>query len=113
MGGQKKFNFDYCGPLAHHYGPWAQTKKLQRTFEEMVKLFYFMTFIPKLHIFATRGKKSGYFTIFGTFQPFWRTSLPERKKTNKMKKLRLANTYLHAASVFSFSERKGFKMSKN
>merc|ERR1712082_419033 len=30
-----------------------------------MKLFYFMTFIPKLQILATRGQKSGFFTIFG------------------------------------------------
>ena len=40
-------------------------KKLDMTIEDMVKLFYFMTFIPKLHILATRGQKSGFFTIFG------------------------------------------------
>ena len=43
-------------------------KKLDMTFEDMVNLFYFttfMSFIPKLHIFATRGQKSGFFSHFG------------------------------------------------
>merc|ERR1712082_167955 len=93
------------GPSAHHYGPSAQTKKLHMTFEDMVKLFYFTTFIPKLHILATRGQKSGFFTIFGTFRPFWRTSLPERKKNNKMKKLCLVDTYLECGlRFFTFSQ---------
>merc|ERR1712082_29110 len=51
------------GPPLCAEGP---IKKLDMTFEDMVKLFYSMTFIPKLHILATRGQTSGFFTIFGT-----------------------------------------------
>merc|ERR1712239_94108 len=70
-------NFDFLHYTQIHclkdqwwaFGPplWAfgQRKKLDMTFEDMVKLFYFMTFIPNLHILATRCKKSGFFTIFG------------------------------------------------
>ncbi len=48
-----------------------KTKKLHMTFEDMVKLFSFMTFTPKLHILAT-----------------------EMEKVIKMKKLGLIDTYL-------------------
>ena len=51
-------------------------------------------------------KKSGFFTIFGTFQPFWRTSLPERKKNHKMKSCALSIPIWSVASVFSFSVKK-------
>ena len=62
-----------------------------------------MTVIPKLHILATRGKKSGFFLPFlGTFRPFWRTSLLKWKKVNKMKKLRLIDTYLWCGLRFFF-----------
>ena len=102
-------HFGHFGPSAHHYGPSAQTKKMHMTFEDMVKLFYFMTFIPKLHILAARGKKSGFFTIFGTFRPFWRTSLPERKKNYKMKKLRLVDTFLECGLRFFIFSQEGLQ----
>merc|ERR1712082_337347 len=55
-------NFDFLHYTQIHclkdqwwaFGPPLQAfspiKKLDMTFEDMVKLFYFMTFIPKLHI---------------------------------------------------------------
>ena len=78
------------GPLAHDYGHQKfkntifgnvsailedfltelerknKTQKLHMIFEDMVKLFYFMTFIAKSHILATKGQKSGFFSIFFT-----------------------------------------------
>merc|ERR1712082_106542 len=84
-------------------------KKLDMTFEDMVKLFYFMSFIPKLHILATRGTKSGFFTISGAFRPFWRTSLLKWKKNNKMKKLRLVDTYLECGLHFFIFSQEGLQ----
>merc|ERR1712082_253132 len=47
--------------------------------------------------------------FFGTFRPFWKTSLPERKKKNKMKKLRLVDTYLECGlRFFIFSKKVDF-----
>merc|ERR1712082_592057 len=57
-------HFGHFGPSAHRYGPSAPKKKLHMTFKDMLKLFNFMTFIPKLHILATRGQKSGFFLPF-------------------------------------------------
>merc|ERR1712082_209548 len=78
----------------HIVGLWPTTmglrpnkKKFHMTFEDMVKLFYFMTFIPKLHILATRGQKSGFFTIFGTLlafgPPLWPFS-PKKKVSHDL-----------------------------
>merc|ERR1712082_306100 len=84
--GQKSGFFTIFGTL-WAFGPplWAfgPNKRFHMTFVDMVKLFYFMTFIPKLHILAPRGKKSGFFTIFGIFRPFWGTSFPKKKKKKK------------------------------
>ena len=52
-------------------------------------VFYFMTFIPKLHILATRGKKVEFWPFFYTFRPFWRTSRLKRKRVNKTEMLHL------------------------
>ena len=44
------------------------------------KLFYFMNFIPKLYILATRGKKSGILTIFGHISAILEDFLTEMEK---------------------------------
>ena len=44
------------------------------------KLLYFMTFIPKFYILATRGKKVVFWPFLDMFQPFWRTSWLKRGK---------------------------------
>ncbi len=49
------------------FGP---IKKLDMTSEDMVKLFYFMTFIPKLHFLATRGKKVDFLPFLSNFGHF-------------------------------------------
>ncbi len=51
------------------------------TFEDMVKLFYFMILIPKLNILATRGKKGGFFTIFGHISAILEDFLTEMEKS--------------------------------
>ena len=80
---------------------------VQMTLEDMAKLFYFMTFIPKLHILATRGKKVD-------FLPFWRTSWLKWKKMNKTKKLHLFDAFLNVAFVFFiFSKERLQKRSKS
>ena len=46
---------------------WLKIKKMDTTeelLEDMAKLFYFMTFIHKFHILATRGKKQWDFVHF-------------------------------------------------
>ena len=51
------------------------------TFEDMVKLFYFMTFIPRLHILSTRGQKNVFFSIFLTrFFAILKVFLTEKEK---------------------------------
>ena len=35
------------------------------TLEDMANIIYFITFIPKFHILATRGQKSWILKIFG------------------------------------------------
>ena len=42
----------------------GKIKKMGLVLEDVAKLFYFMTFIPKLHILATKGKKSWILMIF-------------------------------------------------
>merc|ERR1712082_389527 len=96
MGGSKKWIFYHFsangGPSAHPCGPSAPSclnKKVAHDLCGHGETFFFITSIPKFNILATRGQKSFFFTVFGTFRPFWMTSLPERKKNNKMKKLRI------------------------
>jgi hypothetical protein len=60
------------------------------TFEDMVKLFYFITFIPKFHILATRGEKSCILTIFSPILAILEDFLTEKEKD----KLSLANDWL-------------------
>ena len=71
------------------------------TLEDVKKnFFYFMTFIPKLHILSTRGKETVFFTIFGHISAIWRTSLLKWKKVNEIKKVRLVDTYLECGLRF-------------
>ena len=42
-----------------------KTTQLHLVLEDVGKLFYFVTFISKLHIFAILGQNSEIFTIFG------------------------------------------------
>ncbi len=62
-------------------GLQPKKKKLHMTFEDIVKLFYFMSFFPKLHILATRVKKSGFFTIFGHISAILEDFLTEMEKS--------------------------------
>ena len=87
-----------------------ETKKLHLVIEDVGKLFYFMKFIPKLHILATRGKKSEMLTIFDTFWSFWRTSLLKWKKVNEMKKVRLVDTYLDCGLYFFIFSKERLQM---
>ena len=80
-----------------------KTKKLHLVLED-VRNFFFQMVIPKLNILATRGKKSGFLPFFGTFWPFWRTSLLKWKKMNKMKKVRLVYTSLDCGLCFFNSQ---------
>ena len=50
------------------------------TLEEVAKLFYFMTFIPKCHILATRGQNSGILTIFWHISAVFEDFLTELEK---------------------------------
>ena len=66
------------------------------------KTFLFFTFFPRLHILDTRGKKVVFWPFLDLFQSFWRTSWLKKKQMS-----------IHTWSmVFSFSVRKGFKMTK-
>ena len=57
-----------------------KNKKFNLVIEDVGKLFYFMNFIPKLHILATRGKKSGIFTIFEHISAILEDLLTEMEK---------------------------------
>ena len=50
------------------------------TLEDMAKLFYFLTFIPKFHILAPRSKKSENVTIFGHISGILEDFLTEKEK---------------------------------
>ena len=50
------------------------------TFEDMVKFYYFLTFITKLPILAPRANKSGFFTIFGDISAILEDFLNEMEK---------------------------------
>ena len=63
------------------------------TLEDVAKLFYLMNFIAKFHILANRRQ--------------------QRKKWIKWKSCILSIPVWSAASIFSFSVRKGFKISEN
>ena len=52
---------------------------VQITLEGVAKLFYFMAFIPKCHILATRGK----FYHFGHISAILEDFLTEKEKMNK------------------------------
>ena len=48
-----------------------------------------MTFIPKLHILASRGQNSGILTMFWHISAILEDFLTEKKKMNNIKKLHL------------------------
>ena len=75
-------------------------KKLHLVIEDVGKLFYLMNFIPKLHILATRGKKSEILTIFGHISAILEDFLTEMEKNSKLKKVRLVDTYLECGLRF-------------
>merc|ERR1712082_302478 len=111
------------GPSAHPCGTFAQSclnKKLHMTFEDMVKLFLFITFIAKFNILATRGKKSCFFYHFWHISAILDDFLTRKEKINKMKKLRIVDTYLECGLRFFHFQSgraskwplKTFKMSK-
>ena len=50
------------------------------TLEDVAKLFYFFTFIPKFHILAPRSKKSENVTIFGHISGILEDFLTEKQK---------------------------------
>ena len=79
-----------------------KTKMLHFVLEDVGKLFYFMTFIPKFHILATRGKKSGILTIFGPILAILEDFLTEKEKMHKTKKLYHVDTYLECVLFFHF-----------
>ena len=68
--------------------------------EDVGKNLYFLTFIPKLHILSTRGKRVECWLFLDTFPPFWRTSLLKWKTINKFQKLRHINTYLECGLCY-------------
>ena len=82
----KNFDFLHCTQInhyAHHCRPPAQSCMsllIWMTLEDMGKLFYFMNFFPKLHIFATRHEKSVILTIFGLISISLVHSLTEKGK---------------------------------
>ena len=78
----------------------GKTKKLHLVLEDMVKLFYFMTLIPKFHILATRGKQKLILTIFVHVLAILEDFLTEMEKMNKTKKLRLVNTFFKCGLRF-------------
>ena len=51
--------------------------------------FYFMSFIPKCHLLATKGKKCRILTFFGHILAILEVFLTELEKMNKMKKLHM------------------------
>ena len=86
------------------------------TFEDMVKLLYFMTFILKLHILATRCQTSGFFSIFGHISAiFFRTSVLKWKNWIKLKSFTLSSKVMCNFFVYFFlsnSVRKSYKMAE-
>ena len=58
-----------------------KTKKLHLVLEDVGKLFYFMIFIPKLHILATRGPKSGFLPFFWHILAILEDFLTEMEKS--------------------------------
>ena len=73
-----------------------------------------MNFIPKLHILATRGQKSEILTIFGHISAILEDFLTEMEKTQKMKKVRLVDTYLECGlRFFIFSQEMPQKLKKH
>ena len=66
-------------------------------------LFYVMTFMPKCHILATRGKTCGILIFFGHILAILEDFLNELEKMNKTEKLRLVHTYLECSHFFIFS----------
>ncbi len=84
--------------------------RFHMTFEDLVKLFYFMTFIPKLHILATRCQKSGFLPFLAHFGHFGGLPYWKGKKSIKLKSCASWIPIWNLASVFSFSVRKGFKI---
>ena len=67
-GGKKKWNFDHVLVIFEDFltgkEKIGKIKKMGLVLEDVAKLFHFMTFIPKLHILDTKGKKSWIFMIF-------------------------------------------------
>ena len=57
------------------------------TLEDVAKLLYFFTFIPKFHILAPRTKKSENVKIFGHISGILEDFLTEKNKLNETKKL--------------------------
>ena len=58
-----------------------KTKKLHLVLKDVGISFYFINFIPKLHILATRGQHSGILTIFGHISAIWEDFLTEIEKS--------------------------------
>ena len=78
--------------MAHHCGPLAyflMSILVEVTLEDMKKLFYFITFIPKCHILVIRCKKCGILTIFGHVLAILKDFLSELERKNKTKKLHM------------------------
>ena len=59
---------------------------VQMTLEDVAKPLYFMAFLPKFHILATRGKKSGILTIFVYVSAILEDFLTEKEKNVKNEK---------------------------
>ena len=63
---------------------WLKRKKMEKKLhlvsEDVANFFYFMTFIPKFHILATRGKKSWILTILVHVSCILEDLLTEMKK---------------------------------
>ena len=81
-------------------GKKEKIKTLHLVLEDVATLFYFMTFIPKFNIFATRVKKSSILMIFVHISDILKDFLTEMKKINKTKKLRLVDTFFKCGLRF-------------
>jgi len=62
--------------------------------EDVAKLFYFMTFIPKFHILAPRSKKSRNFIIFGQISAILEDFLTEKETSSAQLKIGLGKVFV-------------------
>ena len=85
--GFENLNFEHFWTCFDNFGGlnyWIGKKKIKKSCTWPLRtwwnFFYFMTFIPKLHILATRGQTSGISTIFGHISAILQDFLTKMEK---------------------------------